>query len=290
MAKIAFLGLGRMGSGMAARMVAAGHKVAVFNRSPEKAAGFVSAGAVLAATPRAAAERADAIIAMVADDVASRAVWLGDNGALAADVAAGAFAVECSTLSRPWVLELAKHADTQGFRYIDSPVTGLPDAAAAGQLTLFVGANRDHLDAARPLLDPLCTNIIRFGEIGAGTAYKLLQNLLGSIQIASTAEALRTAELAGLDLAAVVDTLSRGGAASPTVVRVGRLMLDGIHDRDIAFTAALRLKDTRIGVEQADSLNAPATLGHAAYGIFGRLVEAGHGDLNETKVLDLLRE
>ncbi|WP_280404275.1 NAD(P)-dependent oxidoreductase [Nocardia brasiliensis] len=290
MAKIAFLGTGRMGTGMAARLIAAGHDVAVFNRSPEKVADLVAAGAVRAQTPGAAAEQADAVFAMVADDAASRAVWLGADGALAASGAPGRFAIECSTLSRPWVLDLAKQAAAQGFRYIDSPVTGLPTAAAAGDLRLLVGAAPADLDAVRPLLEPLCGSIVHFGDVGAGTAYKLVQNLLGSVQIAATAEALRIAELSGLDLTAVVDTLALSVAASPTVTRVSRLMLDGVHDRDIAFTAALRLKDTRIGVELAEAVHASAALGHAAHDLFVRLVEAGHGELNETKVIDLLRE
>ncbi|MFE2955893.1 NAD(P)-dependent oxidoreductase [Nocardia tengchongensis] len=289
MARIAFLGLGRMGAGMAARMVAAGHEVTVYNRTPEKAAEVVSAGATFAETPRAAAKDAEAIFAMVADDEASRAAWLGADGALAGEYAPGAFAVEFSTISRPWVYELSKHAAAHGLRYLDSPVTGLPDAAAAGQLTLFVGADLADLDAARPLLAPLCTNIVHFGDVGAGASYKLIQNLLGSVQIAATAEALRTAELAGLDLAVVADTLSKGGAASPTVIRMCTEMLGGRHDRDIAFTAALRLKDTRIGVELADAVGTPAALGHTAEQIFERLVAAGHGDLSETKLIDLLR-
>lgn len=279
-----------MGSGMAARLLGAGHEVRVYNRSPDKASDLIAGGAIAARSPRDAADGAQAIVSMVADDAASRAVWLGDNGALAGDFARAAFAVECSTLSRPWVLELAKHAAAQGLRYLDSPVTGLPEAAAAGALTLFLGARDDDLAAARPLLEPLCTRIIRFGEVGAGTAYKLIQNLFGSIQIAATAEALRTAELAGLDLPTVVDALSRSVSASPTVIRVGNLMLDGVHDRDITFTAALRLKDTRIGVEQADAVNAPTPLGHAALEHFHRLVAAGYDTLNETKLLDLLRE
>ncbi|MVU78612.1 NAD-binding protein [Nocardia sp. ET3-3] len=290
MARIAFLGLGRMGAGMAARTVGAGHEVRVFNRSPEKAAELVTAGATLAATPREAALGAEAIFAMLADDEASRAAWLGEDGALAGEYAAGAFAVEFSTISRPWVLELAKDAAAHGLRYLDSPVTGLPDAAAAGRLTLFVGASAADLEAARPLLAPLCTEIVHFGAVGAGASYKLMQNLLGSVQIAATAEALRTAELAGLDLATVADTLSRGGAASPTVIRMCKEMLAGEHERDIAFTAALRLKDTRIGVELADELGTPAALGHAALDVFERLVAAGHGELSETKVIDLLRE
>jgi 3-hydroxyisobutyrate dehydrogenase len=279
-----------MGSGMAARMLAAGQEVTVFNRSPEKASELVAAGATLADTPRAAAQGAEAIIAMVADDDASRATWLGADGALAGDPAPGAFAVECSTISRPWVVELAKHAAARGLRYVDAPVSGLPDAAAAGTLTLFIGADAADLEDAEPILEPLCSNIVHFGEVGAGTAYKLIQNLLGSIQIAATAEALRTAELAGMDLVTVVDTLSRGGVASPTVIRMSKLTLDGSHYRDIAFTAALRLKDTGIGVELADSVGAPAALGHTALDIFQRLVAAGHGDLSETALIEYLRD
>ncbi|MQY22052.1 NAD(P)-dependent oxidoreductase [Nocardia macrotermitis] len=290
MARIAWLGLGRMGSGMAGRMVDAGHEVRVCNRTPGRAEPLVARGAILAATPREAVQDAAMIVAMVADDPASRAVWLGPDGALAGTPAPGAFAVECSTISRPHVLDLARQAAERGLRYLDAPVTGLPAAAAAGALTLFVGADPAHLDAARPLLEPLCANIVHFGDVGAGTSYKLMQNLLGSIQIAATAEALRTAELAGLDLPIVVDTLSQGGAASPTVVRVARLILADAHDHDIDFTAALRLKDTRLGVEAADTLGTPAALGHTALDIFTRLVAAGHGDLAETKVIDLLRE
>ncbi|MFE3187571.1 NAD(P)-dependent oxidoreductase [Nocardia sp. NPDC059240] len=290
MARIAFLGLGRMGAGMAARMVAAGHEVTVFNRSAQKAAELVSTGATFAPTPREAVHGVDAIFAMVADDDASRAAWLGADGALAGEYAPNAFAVEFSTISRPWVLELAKQATAHGLRYLDSPVTGLPDAAAAGQLILFVGADPVDLDAARPLLAPLCVDIVHFGAVGAGASYKLIQNLLGSIQIAATAEALRTAELAGLDLDTVAAMLSRSGAASPTVIRMCTEMLAGAHDRDIAFTGTLRLKDTRIGVELADAVGSPATLGHTAQDIFERLVAAGHGELNETKVIDLLRE
>lgn len=278
-----------MGIGMAGRLVRAGHTVSVYNRSPERAAELVAAGAVAAPTARAAAENAEAVIAMVADDAASQAVWLGGEGALAGTLAPHAFAIECSTLSRPWVLELSAHAATRGLRYLDLPVTGLPDAAAAGTLTLFAGASTEDLDAARPLLNPLCSNIVHFGGVGAGTSYKLIQNLLGSVQIAATAEALRTAELAGLDLTTVVDTLSRGGAASPTVVRMAHLMLDDIHDRDIAFTAALRLKDTRIGVELSDAVDAPAALGHTALELFDSLVDSGHGALSEAILLNHLR-
>src|SRR5262245_56519684 len=103
MARIAFIGLGRMGSGMAARLLAAGHEVAVYNRSPEKAEALRAKGAHVGASARDAARGAEAVIAMTANDDSSREVWLGESGALAAGLPAGALAIECSTLSYDWV-------------------------------------------------------------------------------------------------------------------------------------------------------------------------------------------
>lgn len=141
MARVALIGLGRMGSGMAGRLLAAGHDLVVANRTPQRAAPLVAAGARLAATPAEAARGADAVFAMVSDDAASREVWLGDDGVLSGPPRPGAFAVECSTLSHEWVLDLAAATRAAGLRYLDAPVTGLPDAAAEGRLTLLVGAD-----------------------------------------------------------------------------------------------------------------------------------------------------
>src|SRR5262249_20919333 len=146
--RVAFLGLGNMGSGMASRLIAAGHTLKVYNRSPAKSLPFQKLGARVEDSPRAAAQNADIIIGMTADDESSRAMWLGENGALAASNAPDALAIECSTLSHDWVMELATLVRERGFRYVDAPVTGLPDAAAAGTLTLLVGAYPQDLDAA----------------------------------------------------------------------------------------------------------------------------------------------
>src|SRR6185436_12201807 len=108
----------------------AGHTLAVFNRTAVRAGPLAKAGARVADSPRSAAANADVIIGMTADDQSSRAMWLGEQGALAATNAPDALAIECSTLSHDWVLELAGHVRARGFRYVDSPVTGLPDAAA----------------------------------------------------------------------------------------------------------------------------------------------------------------
>src|SRR5678815_5902912 len=99
-------------------------------------------------------------------------MWLGPAGAFAAASAPDALAIECSTLSHDWVLDLSREVRKRGFRYVDSPVTGLPDAAAAGTLTLLVGADPADLDAARPIFASLATRVLHFGPVGKGTAYK----------------------------------------------------------------------------------------------------------------------
>ena len=170
MARIAFLGLGNMGRPMAARLIGAGNDVTLYNRTGAKARALAATGARVAATPREAARGAAAIVSMVGDDAASGAVWLGPNGALGGNAAPGAFAIECSTLSHDWVLELAGLAAQAGLRYIDCPVTGRPGQAAAGEIVLLAGAAGDDLADARPLLAPLCRDMIHFGPVGSGTA------------------------------------------------------------------------------------------------------------------------
>jgi 3-hydroxyisobutyrate dehydrogenase len=289
MQRIAFLGLGRMGGGMAARLLGAGHRVTVYNRTPARAEPLVRAGATLASTPRGACDGADAVVAMTADDVSSRALWLGADGALAAEAAPSALAIECSTLSHEWALELACAAAARGLRYIDAPVTGLPEAAAAGELTLLVGAAKEDLEAARPLLDRLATRVIHFGPVGAGTVYKLVVNLIGAVQIASAAEGLALAESAGLELARVVDAIATGQAASPQVVRNTRRMIEGEFDRNVVFTPVLRLKDIEYALRLADSLGVATPFGAAARAAFRRLIELGAGTQHEARVIEVAR-
>ena len=206
MAHVAFIGLGRMGHGMAGRYLDSGFSVAVWNRSKSKAEDLIARGARWASSPADAAEGADAIVTMVADDGASRTVWLGKDGA-AATAKAGTLAIECSTVSYRHALDLARELRERGLVYIDSPVTGLQDAAASGKLTLLVGAEPADLERARPYLAPLSTTIRHFGAVGTGTVYKLINNLMGAIQIASIAEGLAIAEQAGLDMELVLEAV-----------------------------------------------------------------------------------
>jgi len=189
MKNVAFIGLGRMGHGMAGRYLDNGFTVAVWNRSKAKAEDLIARGARWATSPEDAAIDADAVVTMVADDEASRAVWLTKDGA-AATMKAGTLAIECSTVSYKHALEMAQVLRERGLIYIDSPVTGLPDAAAAGKLTLLVGADPADLERALPYLAPLSSTIRHFGAVGTGTVYKLINNLMGAIQIAGIAEGL----------------------------------------------------------------------------------------------------
>jgi 3-hydroxyisobutyrate dehydrogenase len=289
MARVAMLGLGRMGCGIAQCLLAAGHELVVYNRTAGKADALVRGGARLAADPRRAVEAADAIVAMVADDTASRAVWLGSQGALSGQPRRAAFAIECSTLSQNWVMQLAAAAISHGLRYIDAPVTGLPETAAAGELTLLVGARCADLEDARELLAGFSRRLIHFGGVGAGTAYKLIVNLLGAVQIASAAEAMALAERAGLDAALVAQALASSQAASPQVVRNARRIAIGSGDRSVVFTPALRLKDTEYALQLARGLGLGSPFGTLAADAFRRLCELGLAQENESCVIEVAR-
>jgi 3-hydroxyisobutyrate dehydrogenase len=286
--RVAFLGLGKMGSGMAARLITAGHSLSVYNRNPARSAPFADLGAKVAGSARAAAERADVIIGMTADDESSRTSWLGEFGALAADNLPDALVIECSTLSHDWVLELSAKVRERGFRYVDAPVTGLPDAAAAGTLTLLVGADAADLDAARPIFASLATRVLHFGGVGQGTAYKLMVNLMGAVQIASAAEAIALAERSGLDLRLVADAVASGQAASPQVVRNVRRFVAGEHG-GVNFTPALRLKDVDYALRLARKLGVRCPFGEVASEVYRRLCDSGFASDNESRVIDIMR-
>jgi 3-hydroxyisobutyrate dehydrogenase len=278
-----------MGQGMANRVLEAGYGLNLYNRTAARAQRLVSRGARLFPSPREACRGVDAVISMVADDSASRAMWLGPDGILAGDLARDCLAIECSTLSHDWVMDLSSRCRTQHLRYIDAPVTGLPEAAAAGALTLLVGADPDDLRAASGILHAVSQRIIRFGGIGTGTAYKLIINMIGAVQIASAAEGMALAERAGLDIAAVADAIATSQAASPQVVRNTVRMVADDHDRNVIFNSALRLKDVEYGVRFAQSVGIGSPFGSLAEGIYRELCAMGHAHVNESKVIDVCR-
>jgi 3-hydroxyisobutyrate dehydrogenase len=286
MTNVAFIGLGRMGHGMAGRYLDAGFTLSVWNRSRAKAEDLIARGARWATSPEDAAIDADAVVTMVADDQASRAVWLSKDGA-AATMKARTLAIECSTVSYQHALDLSRELRHRGLVYIDSPVTGLPDAAAAGKLTLLVGADAADLELARPYLVPLSSTIRHFGAIGSGTVYKLINNLMGAIQIAGVAEGLAIAEQAGLDMKLVLEALETGVAASPQVVRHSKRMA-ARNFSGATFTAALRHKDAAYAVALAESLlSASPIMGRAAVASYDR-AKAYAPDDDEGKMIEIV--
>src|SRR6266403_98941 len=283
MAHVAFIGLGRMGHGMAGRYLDKGFAVAVRNRSKSKAEDLIARGARWASSPADAAEGADAIVTMVADDGASRTVWLGTDG-VAATAKAGTLAIECSTISYQHALHLARELRGRGLVYIDSPVTGLPDAAASGKLTLLVGAEPADLERA---LAPLSTTIRHFGAVGTGTVYKLINNLMGAIQIAGIAEGLAIAEQAGLDMKLVLEAVETGVAASPQVIRHSKRMA-ARNFSGATFTAALRYKDAAYAVALAESLLSDVpVMGRAAVEAYDRAKAHAPND-DEGKMIEIV--
>ena len=286
MTKVGFIGLGRMGHGMAGRYLDAGFSVAVWNRSQAKAEDLIARGARWAASPADAADGADAVVTMVADDEASRTVWLGKDGA-ATTMKPGSLAIECSTVSHQHALDMARELRGRGLVYIDCPVTGLPQAAAAGKLTLLVGAEPADLNHAKPYLAPIGDVVRHFGAIGTGTVFKLINNLMGAVQIASLAEGVAMAEQAGLDMKLVAEALATGAVASPQVIRHSKRMVT----RDFSgasFTTALRHKDAAYAVRLAESLLAePPLVGQAAVEAYAK-AKAEMPDEDEGRMIELV--
>lgn len=274
-----------MGHGMAGRYLDAGFTVAVWNRSKAKAADLIARGALWATSPEDAAIDADAVVTMVADDEASRAVWLTKDGA-AANMKAGTLAIECSTVSYQHTLEMARELNSRGLIYIDCPVTGLPEAAAAGKLTLLVGADPADLERAQPYLTPIGSTIRHFGPVGTGTVFKLINNLIGAVQIASLAEGVAIAEQAGLDMQLVAEALATGAVASPQVIRHSKRMIDR-NFSGASFTAALRHKDADYAVRLAETLLPGVPVSRAALAAYDK-AKAHAPDADEGQMIEIV--
>jgi 3-hydroxyisobutyrate dehydrogenase len=152
---------------------------------------------------------------------------------------------------------------------------------------MLVGGREDDLNRARPLLAAVSNRIIRFGAVGAGTAYKLIINMIGAVQIASAAEGMALAQRAGLDLATVADAIAAGQAASPQVVRNARRMVAADHGRDVVFTVALRLKDVECALQMARELRMGAPFGELAGSGLRELCASGRAQINESGIFEV---
>jgi len=281
------LGLGIMGSGMAGRLLGAGFRLTVYNRSPEKAAPFVQRGATVAATPREAVARADIVISMVADDSASRRVWLGKDGALSA-VNAGSVLIESSTLSLPWVKELGAASAARGCELLDAPVTGSKAQAGAGELNFLTGGTLLALERARIALSVMGRSILHVGPSGSGTVLKLINNFLCGVQVASLAEAVAWIEKSGADREQMLEFLKNGAGGSPLIKLISERMLTG--DFTPNFLLRLMAKDLGYAVEEASRHSLELATGASALHVFKEAIANGHGDKDMAAVVEQFRK
>jgi 3-hydroxyisobutyrate dehydrogenase len=276
MQRVAIIGLGVMGSGMAANWLAKGFTVTVYNRTRAKAEPLAAKGATIAASPREAAEGADFVFAMVSDDAVSRQVWLGDEGALAG-VKRGAIAVESSTLSPSWVRELAGLAAAKGVDFLDAPVGGSRPAANEGKLVFFVGGEPGVLARARPALAAVGGRIHHVGGIAAGATWKLVNNVMGAAHLAILTEGLAMAAKSGIDLALVPELIAGSSPASPMVLGKLPRMLARQYDTP-DFALRLMEKDVSYAEVLAKSLGMQASVITGVLELYRRAEAQGLGD------------
>jgi 3-hydroxyisobutyrate dehydrogenase len=278
-----------MGAGMAANLLKAGFPLTVYNRSRAKAEAFAAQGARVAETPADAVRGASVIVSMLADDAASRAVWLGHDGASGALAAAekGAVLVDCSTVSPAWIAELAKAAEARGLEFLDAPVTGSRMQAAGGQLTFLVGGSAEALEKVWPVLEAMGKEIAHLGVVGSGAKMKLLNNFLCGVQVASLAEGIAWLERSGLDAEKALDLLKRGAPGSPLLANLSARMMS--RDYTVNFYLKLMAKDLHYAAAAASENGVDLTTAENARCLFEEAAEEGYGEKDMSAVVELMR-
>ena len=283
-ARIAFLGLGAMGSRMAARLLQAGHQVTVWNRSPAPVQALLAAGARSAANPRQAAQGADFVIAMVRDDEAARHVWCHTETGALAGMRAGAVAIESSTLSLATVRQLDSAAGAVGVTLLDAPVSGSRPAAQAGQLVYLVGGDAQAFARAEPVLLAMGATAHHVGSVGHGALAKLVTNTLLGVHVAALAELIGLLRHQGVEPA----NLLRAVAGTPVWAPVDHYLSGSMLGGDFSpqFPVELIAKDFGYAVEAAGSRTS-LPMAAAAQDVFQRASSQSLGSQNMTAVVQL---
>ena len=212
--KIGFVGLGAMGSRMAANLQKSGYPLVVFNRSADKAASLVSAGALLAATPAALAEEVEVLFTMLAHPAAVREAAFGESGFLGR-LRRGSLWIDCSTVNPSFSREMAAAALARKLRFLDAPVAGSRGPAEKGELTFFVGGEAADVLASGPLLRAMGKNIVHVGSHGMGASLKMVNNLLLASSMAAFAEALVLGEALGISRNRLLELLMKSPLVAP---------------------------------------------------------------------------
>ena len=285
--RIGFVGLGIMGSGMAANLVGAGYDVTVYNRTRSKAERLAEMGAKIAYTPSAAAEGADLVFTMLADPVAVKQTVLGRDGVIEG-LRSGAVLIDCSTVDPETTSAIREATVARGAQFLDAPVAGSKDAAAKGELILMVGGDADTLQRVRPVLDVISKKVIYAGPSGSGTMLKLCFNLVVSHMMAALSEALVLGTKAGLSPQIVIDTIMSGVIASRFYEWKGGCVLN--RDFSTNFSLKLMHKDLSLITSAGYSFNVPLPVTASVKELYGIAKGLGNADEDFCSVVRALEQ
>jgi 3-hydroxyisobutyrate dehydrogenase len=290
MARVAFIGLGNMGGGMAANLAKKGHDVRAFDLSVEALTRATAAGCLAADSAAAAIAGAEAIVTMLPAGKHVESVYAD---AVFGNAAPSAILIDCSTIDVATAKRIAQDAQAKGLAAVDAPVSGGIGAANAGTLTFMVGGSAEAFARAEPFLADMGKAVIHAGAAGAGQAAKICNNMLLGVTMAGTCEAFLLAEKLGLDAQKFYDiaSVSSGQSWSMTtycpVPGVGP-ETPADHDYQGGFAAALMLKDLRLAMEAAEASAAETPMGAKARELYEAFADQGHGALDFSGLIRML--
>jgi 3-hydroxyisobutyrate dehydrogenase len=290
MARIAFIGLGHMGGGMAPNLAKAGHDVRAFDLVPEAVEKAAKGGCKPASSAADAVNEADIVITMLPAAKHVRSVF---DDEVAPNAKAGALLIDCSTIDVASAREVGEAMKSKGFDFLDAPVSGGIAAAAGGSLTFMVGGTDDQFDRAKAILDPMAKAVIHAGELGAGQAAKICNNMILGATMAATCEAFVLAQKLGLDAQVFFDISSKASGQSWSMTSYAPVPGVGPdspadHDYEGGFAAALMLKDLKLAAEAAQHVGAYTPMGAEAEELYQRFVERGGGSKDFSGIIKMI--
>lgn len=285
--QIGIAGTGKMGSAIAQRLIKLGHRVSVWNRSPERAKPLLDLGAILAQTPLELAQTTDLVITMLTDEKALDAVYSGANGLLSGDVK-GKFFMDMSTVKPAKPQEMGALVRAVHAHYLECPVGGSVGPASEGKLMGFVGGDAADLERAKPVLDLLCRRVEHVGPLGAGATMKLAINLPLMVYWQTLSEALSLIEPLGLDPKRVIDIFSEtSGGPNMLKVRGGMIAqaLMGNAGGQVTVDIATMRKDVRSMLDQGAHGQSDLPLTSMTLKCFDRAAASGLDSADCTSLL-----
>ncbi|HEX2553128.1 MAG TPA: L-threonate dehydrogenase [Microvirga sp.] len=283
--RVAVVGLGSMGSGMAASLVRAGFAVAGYDVAPAAVERLAASGGIAAPSPAAAAAGADAVVSVVLNAAQTEAILFGPGG-VAEAMPAGAVFVSCATMDPDVARALAGRLEATGRRYLDAPISGGAQRAAEGALTILASGSREAFAAARPVLEALAANLYELGDApGTGAAFKMINQLLAGVHIAAACEAIAFAARQGLDVAKVYEVITASAGNSWMFEN----RIPHVLDDDYAPRSAVDIfvKDLGIVQDMARSAKFPVPIAAAALQMFLMTSAAGMGRDDDASVARL---